>query len=294
MNIYTHLRTARAKESAGFTLIEMVVTIAVIAVLVTIAIPLYGTYQVRTKTNVVKVAAQTAESMGTAALTDSFPETTLASTKQKLDAHDGRIKVDLMPNPENAERVCVQATWTKQTDAIPTASRGGQGCPAFVITPGPEDGIGGGTGGGGTGGGGTGGGEVVQGTTPPVSNVRCVMANPANNREVTLKWDYNGPTPVQFMVKTIKKADAVRVREQKGPTFTLPATPGSAQSWVVNRQNWPVTGAGEGTSLLTPLKSFQQYEYEIVAISDGLKDSPVVIGGLTRVNLVTNLGTTCP
>ena len=122
------MRQRRAEGEGGFSLIELIVVVAILGVLVAIALPVFGGIQATARLNAVKAVAANGATQATAQLAQasaSVPATLIASGDANITVGFGKVSGTQGTVPTTIETVCVWAAYTGDTAA---KSMSGPGC----------------------------------------------------------------------------------------------------------------------------------------------------------------------
>lgn len=112
----------RLKDEKGFTLIELIIVIAIIGILVAIAIPVYGAIQENARTKAVAGSAKHAYNVAVSAEADSDPTTTPQSIAAQMT--NDKILVQVEPAAIANGDPCMSASWQDTSKNIPTVYQG--------------------------------------------------------------------------------------------------------------------------------------------------------------------------
>jgi prepilin-type N-terminal cleavage/methylation domain-containing protein len=119
------IRHRRIQEEGGFSLIELIVVVAILGVLVAIAIPVFGNIQGTARLNATKAVAANGATQATALLAQASPATLIASGDANITVGWGKVIGTAGTAPTTIDAVCVWASYTGDTAAKATS---GPGC----------------------------------------------------------------------------------------------------------------------------------------------------------------------
>jgi type IV pilus assembly protein PilA len=119
--IVSEMRRRRNHDEGGFSLIELIVVVAILGILVAIAVPVFGNIQATARLNAVKAVAANGATQATAQLANGDAATLIASGDAKIV-----VAWNSGAAPTAISAVCVKATYTGDTAATATS---GPGCP---------------------------------------------------------------------------------------------------------------------------------------------------------------------
>jgi type IV pilus assembly protein PilA len=119
------MRTRREEGDSGFSLIELIVVVAILGVLVAIAIPVFGNIQGSARLNATKAVAANGATQATALLAQASPATLITSGDANITVGWGKVVGTVGTAPTTIDTVCVWASYTGDTAAKATS---GPGC----------------------------------------------------------------------------------------------------------------------------------------------------------------------
>jgi len=119
------MRLRRDEGERGFSLIELIVVVAILGVLVAIAIPVFGNIQGTARLNATKAVAANGATQATALLAQASPATLITSGDVNITVGWGKIVGTAGTAPTTIDTVCVWASYTGDATAKATS---GPGC----------------------------------------------------------------------------------------------------------------------------------------------------------------------
>ena len=119
------MRHRRHEGEAGFSLIELIVVVAILGILVAIAIPVFGNMQGTARLNATKAVAANGATQATALLAQASPATLITSGDANITVGWGNVVGTEGKEPTTIDAVCVWASYTGEKDAVATS---GPGC----------------------------------------------------------------------------------------------------------------------------------------------------------------------
>jgi type IV pilus assembly protein PilA len=122
--IVSDLRRHR-NEEAGFSLIELIVVVAILGILVAIAVPVFGSIQATARLNAVKAVAANGATQATAQLANGSTATLISSGDSNISVGWGSTAGTAGSTPTTIDTVCVWATYSGDSAASATS---GPGC----------------------------------------------------------------------------------------------------------------------------------------------------------------------
>lgn len=121
----SEMRRRRNNGEGGFSLIELIVVVAILGILVAIAVPVFGNIQATARLNAVKAVAANGATQATAQLAQGTTATLIASGDTKITVGWGKTSGTSGTVPSSIDTVCVWATYTGDSAAVATS---GPGC----------------------------------------------------------------------------------------------------------------------------------------------------------------------
>lgn len=119
------MRLSREEGERGFSLIELIVVVAILGVLVAIAIPVFGNIQGTARLNATKAVAANGATQATALLAQASPATLITSGDANITVGWGSVVGTAGTAPTTIDTVCVWASYTGDATAVATS---GPGC----------------------------------------------------------------------------------------------------------------------------------------------------------------------
>ena len=107
---YIHALKQRRSSDEGFSLIELIVVVAILGILIAIAIPVFGAIQASARTNAVAAAAAHAATAVTAALADNDPASTVEAALTNASNDDITVTAAGVDEDSTLDEVCVTAS----------------------------------------------------------------------------------------------------------------------------------------------------------------------------------------
>jgi type IV pilus assembly protein PilA len=113
----TWKQNRREQGEGGFSLIELIVVVAILGVLVAIAIPVFGNIQGTARLNAVKAVAANGATQATALLAAGSPATLIVTGDTNITVGWGIVNGTAGTAPTTIDTVCVWASYTGDTAA---------------------------------------------------------------------------------------------------------------------------------------------------------------------------------
>jgi len=110
-------RHRREGAERGFSLIELIVVVAILGVLVAIAIPVFGNIQSTARLNAVKAVAANGATQATALLAAGSPATLIVTGDANITIGWGIVNGTAGTAPTTVDAVCVWAAYAGDTAA---------------------------------------------------------------------------------------------------------------------------------------------------------------------------------
>jgi len=123
--LVVRMRNRRDEGEGGFSLIELIVVVAILGVLVAIAIPVFGNIQGSARLNATKAVAANGATQATALLAQASPATLIVSGDTNITVGWGKIVGTAGTAPTTIDTVCVWASYAGDSAAKATS---GPGC----------------------------------------------------------------------------------------------------------------------------------------------------------------------
>ena len=123
--LVVRMRNRRDEAEGGFSLIELIVVVAILGVLVAIAIPVFGNIQGSARLNATKAVAANGATQATALLAQASPATLIVSGDANITVGWGKIVGTAGTAPTTIDTVCVWASYAGDSAAKATS---GPGC----------------------------------------------------------------------------------------------------------------------------------------------------------------------
>lgn len=125
VGLLSRLRRTREESESGFSLVELIVVVAILGALVAIAVPVFGNIQATARLNAVKAVAANGATQATAQLAAGETPKLISSGDASITVGWGKTIGTPGTAPASIGEVCVWATHSTDTAAQGSS---GPGC----------------------------------------------------------------------------------------------------------------------------------------------------------------------